>query len=197
VTVTAALTTFASQAAFRVLLDTLARPGRVGTIDVPDGLPAPVVVPLALADATQRVAVAAADSGRWEAVLESATGCVITSPEVADLVVALEGAATPELVAGLRRGSAEAPEDGGRLILGCTFLGAGCAVARRLSGPGIDGTIELAVDGLGHDVFDAIVEANRQFPAGIDVWLVAGDGAIAGLPRSTASQRTEARPSGT
>jgi alpha-D-ribose 1-methylphosphonate 5-triphosphate synthase subunit PhnH len=66
-----------------------------------------------------------------------------------------------------------------------------------LSGPGIDGTIELAVDGLGHDVFDAIVEANRQFPAGIDVWLVAGDGAIAGLPRSTASQRTEARPWGT
>lgn len=154
------LSTLASQAAFRVLLDTLARPGRIGHLDVPLGIPAPLMVPLALADATQRVAVVGDQGEVWEAMLVSATGCQVASTEEADQVVALDGVVTPELVARLRRGSALSPEDGARLAIGCSPLAA---------------TAELSA---------ALNDANRRYPAGIDVWFIDRDGATVGHPRS-------------
>jgi alpha-D-ribose 1-methylphosphonate 5-triphosphate synthase subunit PhnH len=157
---TVGLSTLSSQAAFRVLLDTLARPGRVRRLDVPLGVPAPLMLPLALADVTQRVAVVGEQSSVWEGLLVSATACRIVRPEDADQVVALDGAATPELIARLRRGSALVPEEGARLAIGCASLG--CPA----------------------DVASAINEANRHYPAGIDVWFIDRDGAVAGHPRS-------------
>ena len=54
----------------------------------------------------------------------------------------------------------------------------------RLSGPGIDGAIEVRVDGLPEGFWDARAEAIR-YPLGFDLFLV--DGArVMGLPRSTA-----------
>jgi alpha-D-ribose 1-methylphosphonate 5-triphosphate synthase subunit PhnH len=194
VTITGSLSPLASQEAFRILLDTLAHPGRVAVLDVPVGVPASLMVALTLADLTQRAAVVGVEADRWEALLVAATSCLITEPNEADIVVVLQGAATPDLVAGLRRGSALAPEDGTRLAIGCSFLGAGCEVARRLHGPGIDGTVEVGVDGVDAAVFEAVADANRGFPAGIDVWLIADDAAIVGMPRSTVSQPAGGRP---
>ncbi|MFC7583667.1 phosphonate C-P lyase system protein PhnH [Nonomuraea antimicrobica] len=54
-----------------------------------------------------------------------------------------------------------------------------------LSGPGVPGTRRLRVAGLHRDVFAALAAANAAFPAGIDTFLVARDGTVAGLPRST------------
>jgi alpha-D-ribose 1-methylphosphonate 5-triphosphate synthase subunit PhnH len=55
----------------------------------------------------------------------------------------------------------------------------------ELTGPGVDGRRRLAIGGLSAAVLDAIAEANRRFPSGIDTWLVAPDGAIAAISRST------------
>ncbi|WP_165977946.1 phosphonate C-P lyase system protein PhnH [Nonomuraea diastatica] len=54
-----------------------------------------------------------------------------------------------------------------------------------LRGPGVPGVRRVRVTGLPAGVFAALAEANADFPAGVDTFLVAQDGTIAGLPRST------------
>ncbi|MBA2497966.1 MAG: phosphonate C-P lyase system protein PhnH [Acidimicrobiia bacterium] len=195
---TCALDTFESQGTFRVLLDTLARPGRVRTL--PTGVPRPpapaaLAVPLALADLGQRVAVVGDENGglidgvagRWAAMVRDATSCAIVRIEEADLVVVLAGAAEADLIERLRRGSPLAPEQGCRLVLACDRLVAGSpgAVAVTLRGPGVPDVAVLGIDGIDAEVLAAVALANTAFPCGIDTWLVSGRGEVAGIPRST------------
>jgi alpha-D-ribose 1-methylphosphonate 5-triphosphate synthase subunit PhnH len=197
-----------SQAVFRVLLDSLARPGRVvqlpagagahpetggpdakadgfetGVLAPPAGI-GPGIVPLALAVIGSKVAVVGAPS--WQERICRATGASAAEIGEASLV-AMYGAADPSAIARLRRGCAAAPEDGAKVGLGCMALTEGGTgeVTVELSGPGVPGRARLGVDGICRAVFDALRAANSMFPAGIDVWLVDQHGQVAGLPRST------------
>jgi alpha-D-ribose 1-methylphosphonate 5-triphosphate synthase subunit PhnH len=180
-----ALDTFASQRAFRVLLAAFAAPGRVQPVwgRLPDDTPPALVVPLALADLSQSVAVVGPGADRWAAGVAAATGCRVLSPPEADLVVAL-GEATPALVTSLRRGDALAPERGCRFTLACRTVGRG-PVRLTLSGPGIADRTVVRVDGPTAEVFVALGVANRAFPAGIDTLLIDEDGHVVGIPRSS------------
>jgi alpha-D-ribose 1-methylphosphonate 5-triphosphate synthase subunit PhnH len=53
-----------------------------------------------------------------------------------------------------------------------------------LTGPGIDGSITIAPQGLPADFLAQWTENGAQFPRGIDLLLVA-DGQLIGLPRTT------------
>jgi alpha-D-ribose 1-methylphosphonate 5-triphosphate synthase subunit PhnH len=183
-----------SQAVFRVLLESLARPGRVMALPapVPGGGPGaeagrevgPGVVPLALAVIGSKVAVMGAPS--WQARICRATGA--SSADLAEAsLVAIYGTADPRAVSRLRRGSAVAPEDGAKVGLACGALteGGPGETVLELSGPGVPGRTRLGVDGVDREVFDALRAANAMFPAGVDVWLVDERGQVAGLPRST------------
>jgi alpha-D-ribose 1-methylphosphonate 5-triphosphate synthase subunit PhnH len=194
------LSPLSSQAVFRVLLDSLARPGNVlqlpaaaggrpamaagtGALAPPAGV-GPGIVPLALAVIGSKVAVAGAPS--WQERICRATGASAADIDEASLV-AIYGAAGPADIARLRRGCAAAPEDGAKVGLACVELteGGNSEVTVELSGPGVPGRVRLGVDGVGHAVFDALRAANSTFPAGVDVWLVDQRGQVAGLPRST------------
>lgn len=181
---TARLDTHASQRCFRSLLDALARPGRVGSLDGPVGIPPALVPALALADVdvTTHVLTRRGDDVDWQGVLTTATGAVAAELEQAELVVALRPP-TPDEVRSLRRGRADAPELGARLSLSCHRFGAGVALGFR--GPGVADVEHLVVEGLEPEVFEAVAAANRRFPAGIDTFLVTDDLAVAGIPRST------------
>jgi alpha-D-ribose 1-methylphosphonate 5-triphosphate synthase subunit PhnH len=54
-----------------------------------------------------------------------------------------------------------------------------------VAGPGVPGSRSFGVTGLDTAVLAAIGEANQGYPAGVDTWLVAGDGTVIGLPRSS------------
>jgi alpha-D-ribose 1-methylphosphonate 5-triphosphate synthase subunit PhnH len=190
----------ASQAVFRVLLECLARPGRVLALPAAGRGPAlpaagggagaqtgrgvgPGIVPLALAVIGSKVAVAGDPS--WQERICRATGASAAGIEEASLV-AIYGTADRQTVSRLRRGSATAPEDGAKVGLACGALteGGPGQTTVELSGPGVPGRARLGVDGVGRDVFDALRAANAMFPAGVDVWLVDERGLVAGLPRS-------------
>lgn len=187
------LSAMASQAAFRVLLDTLAHPGRPARLDVPEEVPAPLVVAMALADPTQQVAVVGPGARRWELALAETTGCRTAAPSAADLVIALDGGASADLVAGLRRGTSSAPEHAARLAVACAALdvdevrldaSGGPFLDVVVSGPGVDGRRRFRVGGCTADVLRSIAVASSRFPTGVDVWLVADGGLVVGLPRS-------------
>ncbi|PZG51498.1 phosphonate C-P lyase system protein PhnH [Spongiactinospora gelatinilytica] len=180
----------ASQRDFRVLLDVLSRPGRIGHLAVTRGTPAATIPVAGLADVEVPLAVLA-DGGRqeWARALRVATGAPAAEPQAARLVLALRPL-TPAEIGALPRGDALHPELGARLVQAVDALLPGAQAAPgdtvlALTGPGIDGRAELAVRGFGEDAARALAAANAGFPAGIDTFLVAPDGAVAGLPRST------------
>jgi alpha-D-ribose 1-methylphosphonate 5-triphosphate synthase subunit PhnH len=96
---------------------------------------------------------------------------------------------TAELAA-VRTGTAAAPEDGALVTLAVAGFGP-AGPALQLSGPGTGGPRELGVTGLPDGFAAARRELTSQFPAGADFLLVAPDGSIAGLPRTTQARSLE------
>ena len=177
------LSPLTSQAVFRVLLESLARPGRVFRLPAVGAEVGPGIVPLALAVIGSKAAIAGAPE--WQARICRATGAQPAGLEAASLV-AIYGKADAAAVARLTRGSATAPEAGAKAGLACGALSAGHhgETTIELHGPGVPGRTLLGVDGVSREVFDALRAANAMFPAGVDVWLVDERGRVAGLPRS-------------
>lgn len=190
-----------SQGVFDTLLRTLAEPGRILRFgdDVVD-MPAVALGPLALADVDVTVAVLG-DGADLAGDISRTTGARIVAAGDADLVVADPARLGRPLAAadldGLAIGSPLAPEDACRLFVAveglhaidstgtATIAAPGGATHLRLSGPGIAGHRHIGIDGLAVDVVARLGRASGTFPTGIDTWLVAPDGAVVGLPRST------------
>lgn len=201
------LDTFASQQTFRALLHALAHPGRV--VELPAEVlsadrPPALVVPLALADLDEVVAVLGGDADRWSAELVTATSCSLGGPSEAHQVVVLDGA-TAELVASLSVGTPLAPELGCRLVLAATTVAVGAHAGRgpttepagpqitlTVRGPGVADTATVAVGGIAPQTFTALAAANAAFPTGIDTFVVSGAGQVVGLPRSSTIDIEEA-----
>jgi alpha-D-ribose 1-methylphosphonate 5-triphosphate synthase subunit PhnH len=170
-----------AQAAFRAVMDAMARPGRLGAAAAPEppvGLgPAMAAVALTLCDADTPVWTnAGAEARAW---LTFHTGApLVEDPAAAAFLLATR--AMPPLAA-LAAGSDEAPQEGATLVVEVTALTPGAGW--RLTGPGIADAHRLAVAGLPAD-FAAQWAANAaRFPTGVDVILCAG-AALAALPRT-------------
>jgi alpha-D-ribose 1-methylphosphonate 5-triphosphate synthase subunit PhnH len=171
-----------AQAAFRAVMEAMARPGRPQRLATPPNSPPPLAhaaaaVLLALADAETPVWTDAPSEARaWIAFHTGAT--LVDLPGEAEFLLAT--GPIPPLMA-LRAGSDEAPQHGATLIAQVTELEA--ESGWRLSGPGIASVHHLSVTGLPADFVDQWRANTRRFPRGVDVVLAAGD-ALAALPRT-------------
>lgn len=169
---------------FRVLLEALANPGRVCALDVPPEVPAAVVPVAGLADVEVALCVLEADGSDWADRIRIATGARIVAAESAQLLLALRPL-QPSEVARLPRGDALHPEAGARLVLAVDRLHPTEGALRVTTrGPGVPDERSFAVTGLDPAVLEAVHAANRNYPAGLDLYLVATDGRVVGLPRS-------------
>ncbi|MER7083732.1 alpha-D-ribose 1-methylphosphonate 5-triphosphate synthase subunit PhnH [Saccharopolyspora kobensis] len=185
---TASLAPRQAQQVFRTVLDALSRPGEVLrlpaisieirrpiSIEIASTrVPAALLPVLALADLETPVHV-----DGWADVVRTQTSAPIVERTGARLAALLEPV---EDLAGFPVGSAGAPEEAALVALAVRGFGDGPAL--RLSGPGVPGHRELRVSGLPAD----FAERRRElidFPAGFDLLLVAPDGEVVGLPRST------------
>lgn len=187
----ARLTAHRSQQAFDVLLRALAEPGTIHTVPdgvIADGVPAHGLLALAITDVGVAVSVDDDLDDPFAQLVRDATGADLTSIEQAWCVTL--GHPDPAMVERCAVGTALAPEDGARLAVAVTDLhphqrpNEG-AVELELSGPGVDGRHRVGVSGVDAGFFVALADANRNFPAGIDCWLLTPNGTVAALARST------------
>lgn len=184
-----------AQRVFRVVLDAMARPGRPGTI-AEDLDPPP---PLSVGAAALCLALADHDTPVWiapkirnpatAAFLRFHCGCpIVEAPAEASFAIA-DGAGVPALDE-FGIGDDAWPETSTTLILQVDGL-AEDATGLQLSGPGIETTHAMAVEGLRTGFWGEWAENRALFPRGIDLVLVAGSRIVA-VPRTTAvSTRTE------
>jgi alpha-D-ribose 1-methylphosphonate 5-triphosphate synthase subunit PhnH len=178
-----------SQRDFTVLLDVLSRPGRVRRLDAPEFAPTAAVAACGLGDVEVPTLVLAEDGDLWAEAVHAATGAPRATAATARAVVALRPL-TDEDVRSLPRGDALNPELGARIFARVESLAEGehpadDALVLALTGPGVREENRLTVRGLSRDTVTALVEANSSFPLGVDTFLAARDGSVAGLPRTT------------
>jgi alpha-D-ribose 1-methylphosphonate 5-triphosphate synthase subunit PhnH len=179
-------TAFASQAAFRAVMEAFARPGEIRTlrqVAAPAPLaPATAALVQALADYETPVWLdpAFADASAVSGWIRFHTGAPFVK-DVRDAAFALiaDPLALPDF-ASFAVGTEDYPDRSTTLIVQVDrFEGH----ALTLSGPGIKGTRSLAAAPLPGD-FAERLQANRElFPRGVDLVLVAG-AQVAALPRS-------------
>lgn len=158
-------------AAFEALMWSMARPGTVHPL--PEGM-ADLV--LALVDRECRVMVDDPALAR----LVATTGAALVPAPQADHAFCLAADSALAVLAALPAGSALYPDQGATLVLPAR-LGQGGKV--RLSGPGVDGTLEISLAGLPEGFFAARALRCR-YPEGIDIVFVDGR-RVMSLPRST------------
>lgn len=111
-------------------------------------------------------------------------GAKLVAPAAADHLF-LSKEPLGEVLTSLRQGSDMYPEDGATLILpaqlGAAELGTGQRV--QCSGPGVNGTVDVAIAGISPDFWSTRTKLMR-YPMGFDLFFLDGD-RVLGIPRST------------
>jgi alpha-D-ribose 1-methylphosphonate 5-triphosphate synthase subunit PhnH len=180
---------FDAQEHYRLLLDSMARPGKINVLPemeltTPRGIhTAGALVGFALlnADVTYYVeGPASFEVGRYLLVNTSARPA---APGEADYIF-VDGSTPPELLLSLKPGTLPYPEDSATVVASVDGLG-GEGLVLLLSGPGVLGERKLCVAGLDRAFFGELAAINNEFPLGIDVILTDGERRVACIPRST------------
>jgi len=171
-----------AQSSFRAMLHALSHPGRI--VELPNVPQAPA--PLGPAMAALALALCDADTPLWHdggaAVtdwLRFHTGAPLTDAHAARFLAAT---GAPPALASLALGSDEAPQEGATLLLQVTALEA--TTGWSLSGPGIESSTSLRVNGAPAGFVAERAALAALFPRGLDIMLCAGRH-IVGLPRTT------------
>jgi alpha-D-ribose 1-methylphosphonate 5-triphosphate synthase subunit PhnH len=174
------------QQSFRALLDGMARPGSVHHAPVhPQGerLGAAMSLLESVLDHEVTFAVLPPRADVTETLLRL-TGSRVAAPEAADYLLG-EGEGITAALRAAKSGTPEFPDRSGTVFAAVASVVAvgGAGDPMTLTGPGIDGSITVCVAGLPVGALDAFDEANADPPMGVDLVLVAPDGAFACLCR--------------
>jgi alpha-D-ribose 1-methylphosphonate 5-triphosphate synthase subunit PhnH len=173
-----------TQAVFRVLLEAMARPAQprqipVAALDAPSNAWVASAL-LTLLDHETSFATVSNDGLDW--FVRARTNARYALVGEADFVLVDSPLLTPGLIRDLKRGSLAYPDESATLVI--SVVHDAPARVLRLRGPGIDGRREMRLP-LPPLVVEALVEANTNYPCGIDLYLIDTTGRVSGLPRST------------
>nr|WP_321524956.1 phosphonate C-P lyase system protein PhnH [uncultured Cohaesibacter sp.] len=156
---------------FEALLWALSRPGQIRSL--------PQAGQSQIVDALIDRECAAYSDDETLAEHISNSGAMLVSPEKADHVF-LSSLTSSDILAKLKTGSDLYPDDGATLMLPASFNE---GQLLRLSGPGVNGALEVRIGGL-PDLFFALRNKLVRYPMGFDIFFIDGNQVI-GLPRST------------
>jgi alpha-D-ribose 1-methylphosphonate 5-triphosphate synthase subunit PhnH len=182
-----------TQHVFRILLDTLARPGKIATLgDVLPAARAPAeyacraelaafAALLTLCDYTTPVWLAELDTALASALRFHTGAPIVDDAGAAAFAYVHQVSALPPLER-FALGDPEAPEHSATLLIRVDALSGGTPVVLR--GPGIEHAQTFSPVGLPARFWQQRAELAPLFPCGIDCYFVCGD-ALVGLPRTT------------
>lgn len=184
-----------AQAAFRTLMDALARPGRIGRLASGLAPPAPLTpelaaVALTLTDSDTPVWIDAALAANpaVAAFLRFHTGApIVADPGAAAFALIAEPDACPPFAA-FAQGTPDYPDGSATLVLALDRLSED---GPAFEGPGIRGCVRLDAAPLPADWPRRLAANHATFPLGLDLVLTA-PGVVAGLPRSSRPVPSEA-----
>ena len=186
-----------SQAVFRTALQSLSHPGRCVDVthdaQVPkSGHKASAALMLALLDADCTLwlspTLAHSEAAAW---LHFHTGCrLVDDVTQAQFAWVAAGDAIPTLDA-FAQGTDAFPDQSATCVLDVLSLQSGGqdATGWTLKGPGINGSIDLKVEGLTPEFLTQWAANHACFPRGVDVFLTAQQ-QVVGLPRTTSIEFT-------
>lgn len=183
--------TLHSQADFRVLLDGMARPGKISRFESrqlqapPELNQSSATVALALlnSEVTHHCAGFTTKASHY---IRLSTGSAAVAASEADFLFLAHGD-LPETLAAAKTGLPTYPEFGATAVVQLSRLSAEpfpAATALHLKGPGVDGLATLFVAGLHQVMLGTLKELNHEFPLGVDMILTSEDGSVVSLPRS-------------
>jgi alpha-D-ribose 1-methylphosphonate 5-triphosphate synthase subunit PhnH len=176
-----------SQRVFRRVLEAMAHPGRIVTVDALDQPPPPLVP----AAAAMMLALIDFETPLWlDAPARSTEAAdwlrfhcgvpVVDDPAAARFALCTAPDAMPALGA-FDAGTDAMPDRSATLVLQVETLVADAGA--QLTGPGIAETARLDVRGGPRDFWDVVRDNGTRFPRGVDFVLVAG-ARLAALPRT-------------
>jgi alpha-D-ribose 1-methylphosphonate 5-triphosphate synthase subunit PhnH len=176
------------QRVFRALLNAMARPGTVHTANPhPQSgrFAAAVSLLEAVLDHEVTFAIVPEQADLTDTLLRL-TGSYVAPPDQADYLLG-EGGGVLRALQQAKEGTAEFPDKSATVLAVVAALSAapGGGLPLKLAGPGIRETRTVWVDGFAPECRGAFVERNRDLPMGIDLVLVAPDGAFTCLTRYT------------
>lgn len=177
-----------SQRVFRVVLDAMARPGSIHTMPLSPPSPAPLgpaaaALCLALLDFETRVWLQpqVADRALVD-YLRFHCGCRIAKNTLeAQFALIADPTVLPPLEA-FNPGDPEYPDRAATLVIQVERVSSAGGVT--LTGPGIEGAVQLAVPALPADFWVQRIDSQARYPLGVDLVFVTGSRLVA-LPRST------------
>ncbi|RDU96187.1 phosphonate C-P lyase system protein PhnH [Trinickia dinghuensis] len=177
-----------AQASFRVLLDVLARPGTIGSIDVAldDDVhrqwpAAAFAAMLTLVDFSTPVWLQAPDAALAQAIRFHTGAPLADESDEAAFAYIVDGENMPPLDA-FSLGTPESPQNSATLLIRAAALEGGRPLT--LSGPGIRSSVGIAPAGIADTFWHERASLAAHAPCGIDCYLVCGRSVI-GIPRTT------------
>lgn len=182
---------FDAQKHFRVLLDTMARPGKINRltgdpIDPPKGLyKASAWIGFALLDAQVNF-YSPDQTGSIQSYFTVNTSAQQATVEEASFLF-FSGTHETDLISRSFTGEPEYPDQGATLIIQVDALSDEPLLGglpMTLKGPGIDGSCTVYTRGLDSSILADIKEQNTGYPLGVDTILVDPEDQIMGLPRT-------------
>lgn len=182
---------FDTQCIYRLMLDAMARPGKIVILPRLELAPPAQISPYAAA-----VAFTLLDSETSFALLPDNDAprqyiCLNSGSRAEELsraqFIILDGRGDFPALADLGRGDLLFPERGATLIIMVDAIAKeGGGLRLTLRGPGVAGVRTLALKGLCPANMHRVRELNREFPLGVDLVITDQKGALAALPRSCA-----------
>lgn len=185
-------TVFDAQQHFRLLLDSMSRPGKINTfpaVDIlpPDGLnQASALTGFALLNPDVTYYIAGDNNNDIANYLLVNTGSRQADIPVADYIFLPEGYGADGLEEA-RIGIPTYPEDSATLIAAAALISENPhegSFSIALKGPGVDGSAEVFVSGISAELLGFVKEQNAEYPLGLDLIVTDRDNHVLCIPRS-------------
>jgi alpha-D-ribose 1-methylphosphonate 5-triphosphate synthase subunit PhnH len=183
---------FDAQQQFRLILDSMARPGKINTMPDMDILPpaginkASALVAFALLNTDVSFSVEGEESEEIESYIALNTTADRVSITEADFIF-INGWTDTEIIAEAKTGTLSYPENSATFVIDTEAIEETAvegSIMLTLKGPGIETQKEVYIKGINPDMLKAVLEQNLEFPLGIDLMLTDRSNRILCIPRS-------------